>query len=281
MEIRHMSMPVEQNNHSISLQTRVLISLRYKTITKAINREFWNSSSDTANSFYVGSYGRGTAVDTSDLDVLVELPNDQYDRFNSPYGNGPSRLLQTVKNAVLESYPRSDVKGDGQVVVINFSDGIKFEILPAFRKLSYIGTWDGTYKYPDTHMGGNWMSTNPKAEQKAMKEKNGFNESNGLLYDTCKHIRYIHNEHFSSYHLSGILIDSFVYKAIGNWHWDRDNYETGGSERGDYEWILLNYYNAISSMNAYVNPILYAPGSNMIVKGDDWDILGKVLNYIV
>lgn len=169
-----MSMPVEQNNHSISLQTRVLISLRYKTITKAINREFWNSSSDTSNSFYVGSYGRGTAVDTSDLDVLVELPNDQYDRFNSPYGNGPSRLLQTVKNAVLESYPRSDVKGDGQVVVINFSDGIKFEILPAFRKLSYIGIWDGTYKYPDTHMGGNWMSTNPKAEQKAMKKRMGL-----------------------------------------------------------------------------------------------------------
>ena len=33
------------------------------------------------------------------------------------------------------------------------------------------------------------MSTDPKAEQNAMQEKN--RSSNGLLFDTCKHIRYI------------------------------------------------------------------------------------------
>lgn len=27
------------------------------------------------------------------------------------------------------------------------------------------------YTYPDTNMGGNWRSTNPKAEQEAMKIK--------------------------------------------------------------------------------------------------------------
>ena len=47
--------------------------------------------------------------------------------------NPQSRLLQVVKKAILESYPRSDVKGDGQVVVIKFSDGMKFEVLPALK----------------------------------------------------------------------------------------------------------------------------------------------------
>ena len=182
-----------------------MISTRYKRITKAINIEFWNTNSEIAHSRYVGSYGRGTAVSTSDLDVFMELPNNEYDHFTSLTGNGQSRLLQAVKDSILETYPTTDVKGDGQVVIVKFSDGMKFEILPTFRKIDWFGNWDGTYKYPDTHMGGNWMTTNPKAEQDAMDEKDNYDYSNGLLKDTCKHIRYIRAESFKSYHLSGIL----------------------------------------------------------------------------
>lgn len=217
-----MSLKVTKNNHSISNEIRNLISIRYKRITKSVNEEFWNSSSETAHSRYVGSYGRGTAISTSDLDVLVELPNDEYEHFTSLAGNGQSRLLQVVKDAILETYPKTDVKGDGQVVVVSFSDGMRFEILPAFQNLDWFGNWDGTYKYPDTHMGGNWLTTNPQSEQDAMKQKNSYDESNGLLFDTCKHIRFVRSEYFSSYHLSGILIDAFVYKAIGYWHWLRN-----------------------------------------------------------
>ena len=57
------------------------------------------------------------------------------------------------------------------------------------------------------------IGNNPKAEQEAMAQKNRY--SNGLLYDTCRHLRFIRDNYFSSYHLSGIVIDSFVYNAIG------------------------------------------------------------------
>lgn len=72
-----MSYRVTKNEHVIDLDTRSLISVRYKRITKAVNQTFWNSISDTAHSFYVGSYGRGTAINTSDLDVLMnyQMPN--------------------------------------------------------------------------------------------------------------------------------------------------------------------------------------------------------------
>ena len=39
-----MSSPVRRNSHIISSDTRLLISARYKRITRAINSEFWNSS---------------------------------------------------------------------------------------------------------------------------------------------------------------------------------------------------------------------------------------------
>lgn len=196
---------VAKRGEIISFDQRKTILDRYKRITKAINREFWNTESDTAHSFYVGSYGRGTAVDTSDIDILVELPRDEYERFDAYKSNGQSRLLQAVKEAILNTYPKSEVRPDGQVVKVNFSDGIKFEILPAFQYLDNIGVWNGLYDYPDSNMGGRWLSTNPKAEQEAMKQKN--RESNGLLYDTCRHMRQICDAHFSSYHLPGIVIE--------------------------------------------------------------------------
>lgn len=124
-----MSYHVSKHGEIIPMDTRMIISTRYKTITKAVNREFWNSTSETSHSLYVGSYGRGTAVDTSDIDMLVELPKSEYDRFDIYKGNGQSRLLQVVKSAIQTSYPRTDVRADGQVVEISFTDGIKFEVL--------------------------------------------------------------------------------------------------------------------------------------------------------
>lgn len=258
---------VQKGEINIPLEKHQLISMRYHTITKAINREFWLSNSDTNHSFYVGSYGRNTAINTSDIDILVELPNEQFYRFNNISGNNQSRLLQAVRTAILASYPRSDVRADGQVVKINFSDDIYFEIIPAFY-------YDNKYTYPDSNMGGNWKSTNPKAEQFAMSMKN--KNSNGLLNDTCRHIRFIRDTNFASYKLSGIVIDSFVYNAIGNWHWvNEGEYVTNLIET--YEDYLLKLYENNYMHRNYV----YAPGSNDYVNIESSaKCLHKVLKYI-
>ena len=264
---------VTKHGEVIPRDARIRIANRYHTITKAINKEFWNSCSETTNSIYVGSYGRGTAIDTSDIDVLVELPQDTYERFDYQKGNGQSRLLQAVKTSIQEIYSKTDIHADGQVVVMNFSDGMRIEIVPAFRKIYSYPYLRTEYLYPDSNNGGNWKSTNPKEEQSAMREKN--RSSNGLLMDTCKHIRRIRNEYFSSYHLSGILIDSFVYRAIGDWHWINDESEGMPAAAYAYENSLIDYYN----MNKWSS--LYAPGSNQLVDTNDYYILEKVLKYMV
>lgn len=263
---------VRKRGEIISADLRSLVSQRYKRVTRAINQEFWHSDSDTTHSLYVGSYGRGTAINTSDIDILVELPKDEYKRFDALKGNGQSRLLQAVRNAVLVTYPRSNVRGDGQVVVIDFSDGMKFEILPAFRQLNYFGEWNGKYSYPDSNLGGKWLTTDPKSEQSAMKSRN--NESNGLLYDTCKHMREIRDNHFSSYHLPGIVIDSFAYHYISGWHWPKEDEQPSDKPRGTYEKQLY------TSCPCWAFS-LSAPGSGMAVDTHKCvDVLFKVLNYM-
>ncbi|MCQ2294044.1 MAG: nucleotidyltransferase domain-containing protein [Bacteroidales bacterium] len=262
---------VTKRGEVISRVQRSLISLRYRKITKAINTEFWGSTSETEHSFYVGSYGRGTAIDTSDIDILVELPKDVFQRFDAHKGNGQSRLLQAVKAAIESTYSRSMVRADGQVIVVTFSDGIKFEILPAFRHIVF-GYWDGTYEYPDSNMGGRWLTTNPKAEQDAMKSRNEY--SNGLLYDTCKHMRYIRDNYFSGYHLPGIVIDSFAYHYIKDWHWLSEGESPSDKPTGTYEKGL---YQTCPSCSFNLN----APGSEMKVDTSRCiDVLNKVLNFM-
>ena len=268
-----MSCYVSHHAEIICSELRNRISMRYKRVTKAINREFWQSESETAHSIYVGSYGRGTATDASDIDILAVLPRSEYEHYDAYRGNGQSRLLQAVKSSIKSTLPSTSIRADGQVVVMNFSDGMKFEILPAFMDVDRRGT--ETYSYPDSNMGGNWRSTNPKAEQLAMKEKN--KASNGLLFDTCKHIRAVHDERYSSYTLSGIVIDSFVYKAIGDWRWASG---PSSSPKGTYEKKLLDEFNSLSVFG-YRNFELLAPGSNQRVDVlNSMECLGKILKYM-
>lgn len=82
---------VKRGEESIPQEFRQNISSRYRTVTKAINQEFYDSGSEIKHSLYVGSYGRGTAVDTSDIDIMVILPEAEYLRYDSYRGNGQSR----------------------------------------------------------------------------------------------------------------------------------------------------------------------------------------------
>lgn len=206
-----MSQLVVSYKNIIDEDKRRLISDRYHKVTKAINTAFWNINSDSKNSLYVGSYGRGTVISTSDIDILVVLPRSKYDQFNHHKGNVQSQLLQVVKNAIKKQYPRSEIRADGQIIKINFFDNIKFEILTAFSKIDVFGNTLEGYDYPNSNLGGNWESTNPKAEQEAMRDKN--NKTNVLYKATCRHIRYIRDTYYSSaaiIYLESSLIVSFM-----------------------------------------------------------------------
>src|SRR5258706_11381311 len=51
-----------KDNYQITQEMIGSISYRYKRITRQLNTDFRDNTSDTANSVYVGSYGRDTAA---------------------------------------------------------------------------------------------------------------------------------------------------------------------------------------------------------------------------
>lgn len=249
------------------------VKQRFLRISDAIEKSYYSDRIKWEHSHFVGSYGRNTAINTSDIDIMVVLPDEVKKQFDGHNGNSESHLLQAIREAILKTYPNTNIRGDGQVVVVDFSDGMKFEVLPAFKRK------DGAYYHPDTHNGGSWKVTSPFRDQVAMTEVN--NGSKGLLYDTCRYIRYIRDECFNDMKLSGIVIDSFVYSAIGLYWWP-PTYSQVNSDPDDYiehYSYVEHLHNAYEHLNRSNSKVLYAPGSrDEIPINDSLDNLGKVIN---
>lgn len=187
---------------------------RYHCVLRRINSDYWGTNSDSCHGLYVGSYGRGTEIWTSDIDILVQLPYETYEKFDNYSSNGQSALLQEVKTVLQKTYSSSHLRGDGQVVCINFSDDITFEIVPAFLNEN------NSYTYPDTNNGGSWKITDPKSEIDAMNKRNV--ESNKNLKRLCRMMRAWKEK--CDVPMSGILIDTLAYRFIDGWEHKEKSY---------------------------------------------------------
>jgi hypothetical protein len=182
--------------------------------------------SETDHSLYAGSYGRGTAIrGFSDLDMIFVLPTNLYFKYNNYLYNGQSALLQAVKNSIIKKYPQTAISGDGQVVVVNFSDGMKFEVVPCFPKD------DGSFTYADSNNGGKWKTTNPKPEIKAIRVRDLL--CNGNLKQLCRMARAWKNNWYVP--MGGLLIDTLAYNFINYWEYRKKSYFW-------YDWMSRDFF---------------------------------------
>ena len=91
---------------NLAIQNGDIISLRYGELTAALNKQFRDTESKTANNLQVGSFGRKTGIDgLSDLDMLYIMPRGKWDA----YKNGRQlKLLQDARSAIEARYPATD-----------------------------------------------------------------------------------------------------------------------------------------------------------------------------
>ena len=211
-----------------------------------MNREYWDSESEVYHSLYVGSYGRGTDIRYSDIDMLFQLPFETYIKFDNYSGNGQSALLQEVKNAVEKTY-KSYMRADGQVIVIKFTDGVIFELVPCFINKN------DSYTYPDTHDGGKWRKTNPKPEIKEINDANNRWKKN--LKRLCRMARaWKYNWDMP---IGGLLIDTLAYNFMKDWSYQDKSYLY-------YDYMSRDFFKFLKDQNeeqSYWN----SPGANQQV----------------
>ena len=229
---------------NLAIDNKEEISNRYGEITKVLNIKYRNTESKTSNSLQVGSYGRFTAIKSiSDLDMVYILPWTEYARFK----NGrQSALLQEVKKTIQSRYPKTDMRGDGQVVVISFSN-YQIEVLPAFENA------DGSFLYPDSNDGGSWKTTKPRLEIKAISDLHQAKNQN--LRTLCKMIRSWKNYHGVA--MGGLLIDSVAYNFLNSTTYYDDKSFTY------YDWLIRDFLKYLSDLQNTNH--IFAPGSNQKV----------------
>lgn len=240
----------EQFNNNLKIQNSSTISSRYKSITRRLNTDFWDKTSDVAHSLYVGSYGRNTAIHgISDLDIIFQLPFSTYKQYDNYYGNGQSALLQQIKQSIEKTYPVTNTKADGQVIQVPFNDGIIFEVVPAFINK------DDSYTFPDANNGGSWKATNPRAEINAIKTRNG--NCNNNLIRLCRMLRSWKS--MWNVPIGGLLIDTLAYQFI-------ENYEYRDKSYYYYDWMSRDCFKWMAEQNSE-QMYWKAPGSGSYVYG--------------
>lgn len=224
------------------------VSVKYNGITSALNARIRSIQSSTAYSLQVGSYGRKTAVQgVSDLDMIYIMPVELKREFS---GENPQRnLLTYVKDILTESYPRTDIRVDRQIVSVPFST-YKIEVLPVFPND------DGTFTHADTYCGGIWCKTNPKDEIQAFNDM--AKQAGKCFRHLCKMTRAWKNS--MGIAISGYLIDTLVYNFFKN------NLSTYNTAYSNYPIMCYNFFNFLSSQPQ--KQYYWAPGSNFRVEVD-------------
>ncbi|MBA2913643.1 SMODS domain-containing nucleotidyltransferase [Limosilactobacillus frumenti] len=237
---------------------------RFKRITKKINEKYYDNPDDDVNHrLRVGSTGRYTATnDASDYDVLYHLPWSTYDKFDS-HEHGQSDLLQEVKNCIKDTYSKTDISADGQVVDVNFHDGL-IEIVPGFENC------DKSFQYPDTHKGGSWKKTNPRPEKDQCSSDD--NISTGTFRDLARMIRVWKNH--KGFVFQGILIDTLVH----NFYKENED-EVNNYSYSNYPQLMYDLFQYLSEQDSE-QIIWHALGSNQEIKCKDNHFIKKAKDAV-
>lgn len=221
------------------------ISTRYGELTTALNKQFRDTESSTANTLQVGSFGRKTGINgISDLDMLYIMPKNKWGSYEN---GGQLKLLQDTKAAILKRYPTTKVRVNRLVVTVTYTN-FHVEVQPVFEQE------DRSYLYPDTNDGGRWKTTKPREEMDAVTDMDASKNSN--LRRLCKMVRAWRNKH--GFAMGGLLVDTLAYNFLSS----TSDYDTKSYLY--YDFLSRDFFRYISELpeqNEYA-----APGSRQRVR---------------
>lgn len=187
-------------------------------IGSCLNRTYYPHIQDPQNLLIVGSYGKQTAIrPTSDVDVLYCLPNEVLSQYSNHQGNGQSALLQDFRVKLMETYPQTTIRADGQVVVVDYQS-MQFEVVPAFIA-------NHGFLIPDTNNGGRWKSTDPLGEINALDQLDRATQ--GHVRALIKYLKVW--KRAKDVPLKSIILEHAAMAFIRQWVFLKDSLSYGGA----------------------------------------------------
>jgi hypothetical protein len=220
-------------------------------VVNCLNRAYYGTNSEIDNSFFVGSWGKDTAIrPPRDVDIYFLLPPAVYNRFQTYAWARQSALLQEVKAKLAITFPNTDMSGDGQVVVVNFGS-YSVEVVPAFLLVQ------GGYWICDTNNGGTYKKTDPWAEVNQLEAADSANGRNlRPLIRMLKAWQAYCSVPIKSFHIE-LMASEFI--AQSPWRLNDFFY---------FDWITRDFF---AYLYHRANGVILVPGTfETIYLGDAW-----------
>lgn len=239
------------NNIALTETQQADGATKRESVCKILNSKYYSSASGTDNSFYIGSWGKRTRIrPPRDVDVLFKLPYSVYERFQQKPGNKQSQLLQEVKNALLASFPKTDIRGDGPVVMVPFQS-YAVELLPGFL------LQNGQYWIPITANGGSYKTFDPDAEIKHIQESN--TKTNGNTRDLVRMLKCW--QAHCAVPLKSFYLELLAVKFLDQW-------AHAGQSKTYYDWMTRDFFGWLVTQ---AWSTVYVPGTRESLSlGDAW-----------
>jgi hypothetical protein len=224
---------------------------KHSGIRACLNRRYWNTNSETANSVLIGSWGKSTRVrPPRDIDILFLLPPQVYWQYQSRVGNRQSALLQEIRNVLVETYSQTKLRADGQVVLVPFNT-IEVEVAPGFR------CDNGTILVCDTNEGGRYKTSTAEFELADLNVSDAAYRGNTrALVRMMKQWQRECNVPLKSFCIERMAVEFMVHCP---WHYNDVFY---------YDWMVRDF---LAYLIQRANGWLYMPGTaEAIWLGSEW-----------
>ncbi len=224
---------------------------KHKGVTACLNRAYWNHSSETENRILIGSWGKWTRVrPPRDIDLLFVLPVSVYWRFQQRTGNRQSQLLQEMRDVLRQTYSATEIRGDGQVIVIGFNT-YQVEVAPAFLREG------GGYLICDTNDGGRYKHLDTVAEIANLDAADRrFNGNVRKLTRMLKQWQRYCNVPIKSFQLEALAMEMLATKSYG------------ADDEFWFDWLVRDFF---AHMIARANGWFRMPVTGeTILLGNEW-----------
>lgn len=204
----------------------------------ALHKRYYNDDKPSKRMSLIGSFPKGTSVrPASDIDVVFHMPAGTYKRFHDYVGNGQSALLQEVRSVLLSRFPRTQIKGDGPVAVVEFSSGAAVEVVPAVL-VENANILHVNGQVPVTRGGGKWENADYGAQFDRFDELN--RRRGGQLARLIRYMkawRRAHNAIFKS-----IVMELMAVEFLSSW--DSNLGQTGHTYD---DWLVRDFLSFMTS----------------------------------
>jgi len=224
---------------------------KHNGIVSCLNRAYWKCGDETAHRMLIGSWGKSTRVrPPRDIDILFVLPIEVYWRFQQRTGNRQSQLLQEVKSCLQATYPQTNMRGDGQVVVVPFNT-YKVEVAPVFPRQG------GGYLVWDTNDGGRYKHVDPRAEIAALHASDAaLNGNVRKLTRILKQWQRHCNLPIKSFQIEALMMELLPHLSYG------------GNDEFWFDWLVRD---AFGYMIGRANGWFTMPVTGEVIwLGDEW-----------